>query len=124
MLALAILIENRSEIFVVRTFQFCEVQYNNAYPWRSTIVFISFKYWDFYLFPFSELSPNPYIKQHISAQQNVQQNVRHKNIDFQFELTPWYICASFDPLPSKNSLGFLSLFTRAPPPSLWDYIIM
>ena len=49
---------------------------------------------------FSELSPNLYIKQHMSAQQNiqqnvrhknVQQNVRHKNVDFQcksIELTP------------------------------------
>ena len=64
---------------------------------------------------FSELSPNIYIKQHISAQQNLQQNVRHKNVDFRcksIELTPWDICASFDPLPYKNILGFLSLFTR------------
>ena len=89
MLALAILIENRSEIFVVRTFQFCEVQYNNAYPRRSTIFFFYLiQILRFLLILFSELSPNPYIKQHISAQQNVQQNVRHKNIDFQFELTP------------------------------------
>ena len=72
---------------------------------------------------FSELSLNTYIKQHISAQQNVQQNVRPKNVDFQckfIELTPWYICASFDPLPNKNIFGFLTLFTRA---SLQDYII-
>ena len=54
---------------------------------------------------------------------NVQQNVRHKNVDFQcksIELTPWYISASFDPLPNKNIRGFLSLFTIAP---LWEYII-
>ena len=66
---------------------------------------------------FSDSSPNLYIKQHISAQQNEQQNLRPKNVDFQcksVELTPWDICATFDLLPDKNILGVLSLFTRAP----------
>ena len=70
---------------------------------------------------FSELSPNIYIKSHISAQQNVQQNLRPKNVDFHcksVELTPWDICAIFDLLPDKNILGGLSLFTRDPPTRL------
>ena len=57
----------------------------------------------------------------MSAQQNVQQNLRPENVDFQFksvELTPWDICATFDLLPDKNILGVLSLFTRAPPTRL------
>ena len=38
---------------------------------------------------FSELSPNLYIEQDMSAQQNVQQNVRHKMLIFNANLLNW-----------------------------------
>ena len=59
---------------------------------------------------FSELSSNISNKQ----KQNVQQNLRHNNVDFQcksIELTSRDICNSFDPLSNINILGFQSLFT-------------
>ena len=66
---------------------------------------------------FSELRSNLCNKQQFYSKQNVQKNLRHKNVDFlckSIEFTSRDICNSFDPLPNINILGFQSLLTRAP----------
>jgi hypothetical protein len=67
---------------------------------------------------FSELSSNISNKQHFYSKQNVQQNPRHRNDDFQIEFTSRDICNSFDPLPN-NLLAFRAYLLEPPPQ---DYI--
>ena len=61
-------------------------------------------------------------KQHFYSKQNVQQNLRNKNVAFQCKsnsLQEIFVIWSFDPLPDINILDLHSLFTRPPPQ---DYI--
>ena len=69
---------------------------------------------------FSELSPNLWKKQHFYSKQNVQQNVRHKNVDFQCKSLQEIFVIVLILYPKLTYvLGFQSLSTRAPPQ---DYI--
>ena len=69
---------------------------------------------------FSELNPNLSIKQHFYSKQNVQQNLRHKNVDFQCKSLQEIFVIVLILYPNLTFLAFRAYLLEPPPQ---DYII-
>ena len=66
------------------------------------------------------MSPNLSIKQHFYSKQNVQQNLRHKNVDFQCKSLQEIFVIVLILYPNLTFLAFRAYLLEPPPQ---DYII-